>query len=72
MDNKMFGRIKWYKKNKGYGYIVGADNSTYYFESVSCVNPNEDFCENQEVKFIPNFLGTEYAKEVEKVVNGNE
>ena len=72
MDNKMYGKIKWYKKSKGYGYIIGSDDQTYYFNTVGCINPNDSFSENQEVKFIPNYLETEYATKVEKVVNKNE
>ena len=36
-QEKMFGEIKWYKKNKGYGYIIGADEETYFFELINCI-----------------------------------
>ena len=49
---KMLGNIKWYKKNKGYGYIIGADDETYFFELINCINPNEMFNTGDIVKFI--------------------
>ena len=64
---KMQGTIKWYKKNKGYGYIIGADDETYFFEITDCVNLKEEFQEGDEVLFIPEFIEMEYARSVEKV-----
>ena len=65
---KMIGHIKWYKKSKGYGYIIGADDETYFFELINCINPNETFEEGNKVLFIPNFESMEYATKVEKLV----
>ena len=64
---KMLGNIKWYKKNKGYGYIIGADEETYFFELINCINPNEIFNTGDVVKFIPNMGSIDYATKVEKV-----
>lgn len=64
---KMLGTIKWYKKNKGYGYIIGADEETYFFELLNCINSNEVFNTNDVVKFIPNMGSIDYATKVEKV-----
>lgn len=63
----MQGKIKWYKENKGYGYIIGADEETYFFEKTDCININETFKENEKVLFIPNFIGMESARKVEKI-----
>ena len=64
---KMRGIVKWYKPNKGYGYIVGADGELYYFSIVNCINPKEEFKQGDEVLFIPIFEEMEYASSVEKV-----
>ena len=65
---KMKGNIKWYKNNKGYGYIIGADDETYFFEITDCVDLDAKFNEGDEVLFIPEFVDMEYAREVEKVL----
>ena len=68
----MLGKIKWFKDHKGYGYIIGADEETYFFEIMNCINPNDKFASGDSVKFIPNFFETEVATEVEKVGDTNE
>ena len=64
---KMLGTIKWYKNNKGYGYIIGADEETYFFEIINCVNMKENFKTGDVVKFVPNMGSIDYATKVEKV-----
>jgi len=64
---KISGKIKWYKKEKGYGYITGLDGDTYYFEISNCLNKKEEFKEGDTVLFIPNFDDIDYATNVEKV-----
>lgn len=64
---KIFGIVKWFKENKGYGYIVGVDGETYFFERIDCVNKNDVFNDGDKVMFIPNFVGLDCAKEVEKI-----
>lgn len=66
---KMLGKIKWFKENKGYGYILGSDQETYFFELINCINKNESFNENDEVLFIPNFGEMDYAIQIEKISN---
>ena len=68
----MFGKIKWYKKNKGYGYIIGADGETYFFELTDCVNQNDFFNTDEEVLFIPQFGILNVATKVEKKGEQNE
>jgi len=63
---KMFGTIKWYKDNKGYGYILGADEETYYFEILDCIKAYKSLTEGEVVKFIPHIGDFDYATEVEK------
>ena len=69
MNEKIYGKIKWYKKEKGYGYIIGNDDDTYFFEIINCVNLNETFNKDDQVLFVPNFGEFSYATKVEKVVN---
>ena len=69
MNEKIHGKIKWYKKEKGYGYIIGNDDDTYFFEIINCVNLNETFNKDDQVLFVPNFGEFSYATKVEKVVN---
>lgn len=49
MEDRMSGRIKWYKPHRGYGYIIGYDEESYFFRSVT----NEEFLEGEEVLFEP-------------------
>ena len=69
---KMEGNIKWYKKNKGYGYITGADEETYFFEITDCLDLDAEFNEGDEVLFIPEFTDVEYARKVEKVLSDEQ
>lgn len=64
---KMLGKIKWFKNNKGYGYINGYDNEKYFFDISNSVEEQE-YTENDDVKFIPMFDSRiPYAKSVEKI-----
>ena len=64
---KMKGFVKWYKPNKGYGYIIGSDGNSYYFNINDCINIDEEFKSGDYVLFIPVFEEMEYATQVEKV-----
>lgn len=69
MEGKMIGIIKWFKKEKGYGYIIGFDDETYFFELIDCINKDESFNKDDKVTYIPKYKGIYYATEVEKVDN---
>jgi len=71
-NQKMFGTIKWFKETKGYGYIIGSDEESYYFELSDCINQKEQFKTGDKVLFIPMFTELEYAKKVEKVKEGDK
>jgi len=60
----MIGKIKWFNKTCGYGYIQGYDDTTYYFQlnSVSC--DIKDIKKDIEVKFIPNYGNIDFAMDV--------
>jgi len=66
MNIKMIGRIKWFKEDKGYGYIIGYDEETYYFELSNLLIDTENLKSETEVKFIPNTLTKiPYADKIE-------
>lgn len=69
--NKLLGKIKWYKKSQGQGYIIGGDDINYYFSINNCLNKEDNFSSGDIVKFVPKLIGQEIAIEVEKVKNGN-
>ena len=69
MSEKIYGKIKWFKNEKGYGYIIGNDDDTYFFEIINCINLKETFNKDDQVLFVPNFGEFSYATKVEKVVN---
>lgn len=46
-EDRMYGKVKWYKPERGYGYIIGYDEETYFFRS------SENFLANDEVLFEP-------------------
>lgn len=66
MSTKMIGNIKWFKENKGYGYINGYDEEVYYFEIINLETETENIKTGTKVKFIPN-TQTEipYADQIE-------
>ena len=66
MSKKMVGRIKWFKPEKGYGYILGADEESYYFEVSSIHGEIGSFNAGVKVLFIPNmFTEVSYALDIE-------
>ena len=66
MSEKMIGRIKWFDIDKGYGYIIGYDEETYYFELDNILLNIENIKAGIEVKFIPNTLTKiPYADQIE-------
>ena len=64
---KIAGKVKWFKSEKGYGYIIGDDDETYFFSRFDCINDKEDFNEGDEVLFEPEFGEMDKAIKVEKV-----
>ena len=73
MTNKIPGKVKWFKKEKGYGYISGYDGEDYYFEILNLSVDIEEIKENVEVLFIPNInLEMSYADKIELNLNDKE
>lgn len=67
---KMMGKVKWFKKEKGYGYITGYDEENYYFELSNVLVNVENLKAGNEVQFIPNTLTQiPYADEIELCEN---
>ncbi len=46
----MEGKIKWYKREKGYGFIVGDDGKDYFVHYTSLPQDQEDVRESDEIK----------------------
>lgn len=46
----MEGKIKWYKKEKGYGFITGNDNKDYFVHYTALPEGQEDIREKDEIK----------------------
>lgn len=61
---KISGKIKWFKTGKGYGYIIGADDETYFFSRYDCIDDKEEFIEGDKVLFEP-----EFDDEMDKAIN---
>ena len=73
MIDKLIGKIKWFKEEKGYGYITGYDEETYYFELDNLLIDIEKIKPELEVKFIPNtFTSMSYADEIELAEEPND
>ena len=49
MDDRMYGKIKWYKPARNYGYIIGYDEEIYFFRT----SGEEVFQSDEEVLFEP-------------------
>lgn len=68
MIDKIAGKVKWFKPEKGYGYIIGYDDETYYFELDNLLTDSDIIKPDLEVKFIANnFTNIPYADEIEKI-----
>lgn len=53
--SKAVGKIKWFEKDKGYGYIIGYDEETYYFNIIHSIKEDEEYQEGDRVEFEPMF-----------------
>ena len=68
MIEKIIGKVKWFKPKKGYGYIIGYDNQTYYFEIDSLLIDIKKIKTGLIVKFIPNsFASLAFADQIEEL-----
>ncbi len=45
----MKGKIKWYKKEKGYGFLTGDDGKDYFVHSTSLPEDQRDVRESDEI-----------------------
>jgi CspA family cold shock protein len=46
----MDGKIKWYRREKGYGFITGNDNKDYFVHYTALPEGQEDIKEEDEIK----------------------
>jgi CspA family cold shock protein len=45
----MEGKIKWYKREKGFGFVVGSDNKDYFVHYTALPQDQEDVRESDEI-----------------------
>ncbi len=46
----MKGKIKWYKREKGYGFIIGEDEKDYFVHYTALPEDQQDVRESDEIK----------------------
>ena len=46
----MEGKIKWYKREKGYGFITGEDEKDYFVHYTALPEDQQDVRESDEIK----------------------
>jgi len=46
----MEGKIKWYKREKGYGFLTGDDEKDYFVHYTSLPEDQQDVRESDEIK----------------------
>lgn len=69
MLNKLIGKIKFFNKEKGYGYIIGYDEVQYYFELDNIKCNIDDIRKGIDVLFIPNDLREIYYADDIELIN---
>ena len=47
----MYGVVKWYNKDKGYGFIISDDGGEDYFVHHTQIQESKFLCERQRVEF---------------------
>ena len=50
---RISGKVKFFKKNEGYGFIFGEDGEEYYFNQYSLKDNAGEIISGQEVAFVP-------------------
>lgn len=65
---KMDGKIKWYKKDKGYGFITGEDAKDYFVHHSALPQGQEDIKESDEVKVTFDAKETQRGVQAQNIV----
>lgn len=50
-EKSMFGTVKWYKPEKGYGFIEGDDGKEYFVPYCNVKTVSGSLCEGYSVEF---------------------
>jgi len=63
----MNGKFKWYKKDKGYGFVIGEDGKEYFTHFSALPKNQQDIKESDDVKVVFELKDTERGKQVSKL-----
>lgn len=65
----MKGKVKFFNKKKGYGFIVGNDDNKEYFVHISALKESSGLEENEDVKF--DAVETDKGMQAQNVISIN-
>ena len=64
----MKGTIKWFKREKGFGFITGEDNKDYFVHSTALPQGQDDIKESDEIKVSFDAKDTDRGVQAQNVV----
>ncbi|MCA9496880.1 MAG: cold shock domain-containing protein [Nanoarchaeota archaeon] len=64
----MNGTIKWYNKEKGYGFIVGEDSQDYFVHYTALPQGQQDIRNEENVKVSFEVIDSQRGKQAQEVV----
>ena len=67
----MDGKIKWYKKEKGYGFIVGTDGKDYFTHYSEMPQNQEDVRESDDISVTFDVKDTERGPQASNIKFGS-
>ncbi len=63
----MEGKFKWYKKEKGYGFVTGEDGKDYFVHFSALPKEQEDIRESDNIKVTFDLKTTERGPQVSTI-----
>lgn len=64
----MEGTIKWYKREKGYGFITGEDSKDYFVHHTALPQDQEDVVESDGIKVTFEIKETDRGVQAQEIV----
>jgi CspA family cold shock protein len=64
----MKGKIKWFVKTKGYGFITGEDSKDYFVHSTALPEEQEDIHEEDNAEVTFDVINTDRGTQAQNVV----